>query len=121
MPDPQEQNDLPWWFFPATGLNATIAAVWAVDAVACGGLLKGVFSMLITICIYAIVRLDVMVAVLLVFAGSAGAAVALSEWSVFKPRRELLFLLLPLAAFLAGGGLALSGAVPMACSLGPWS
>ena len=44
----QPQPELPWWFFPGIGLSSAVCAVWAVETIACGGLLAGALATLIT-------------------------------------------------------------------------
>lgn len=112
---------LPWWFFPGVGFMSSVAAVWAYDSVACGSVLEGALSTLITLCIYVFVRVDVLIVVLLVFATSAGAGVALSRHRPLREKRELLMFLMPVAWLLIGLAAGMSGAMPMECSLGPWN
>jgi hypothetical protein len=100
---------------------STVAAVWGYNMVACGGVIASVASTLITFCILVFVRPGIGVAVLLVFACSAGIGLALSAHRSFRERKELLFFLLPVASLLIGTALAMSGEVQVKCpSLGRW-
>lgn len=120
MQEPK-QAELPWWFFPGIGLSCAVSAVWAVEAVACGGLIAGALGALITLCIHALVSLDVTLVVGALFAAGAGAGGLLAAHPWFRPRRELLFFLLPVASLLIGGAVAMSGWIRFECSLGPWT
>jgi hypothetical protein len=117
----QDQSALPGWFFPAVGLGCSVTAVWAYDIVACGGVVAGALSTLITLCILVFVRVDVLMVVGLAFAAGTGGGVALARHRWFRERKELLLLLLPVVAFLIGLGVAWSGAMRLECSLGPWT
>jgi len=117
----QSQSALPGWFFPGIGFGSAVAAVWAYDLVACGGVVAGALSTLITLSIHVFVRTDVLLAVGLAFAAGTGAGVVLARRRLFRQKQELLLLLLPVAAFLIGLGVAMSGWVRLECSQGPWT
>jgi hypothetical protein len=121
--DPPSSNPkpgLPWWFFPALAYASTVAAVWGFSTVACGGVVRGALGTLLTLCLMMFVSLKVLAVVLLVVAGSAGAALALSAHRWFRDRRELLFFLLPVASLGIGAGVALGFEPQVTCAFGPW-
>jgi hypothetical protein len=113
-------SKLPWWFFPAMAYSSTVAAVWGYNMVACGGMGLGVVWTLVTFCLLVFVRPEVLVAILVVFACSAGVSLGLSAHRLFSERKELLFFLLPVASLLIGLAVAISGEVHVKCSLGAW-
>lgn len=100
---------------------STVAAVWGYNMVACGGLIASAASTLFTFCLLMFVRPGLGATVVLVFACSLGLGLALAAHRSFRERKELLFFLLPVASFLIGILLAMSGEVPVHCpSLGAW-
>jgi hypothetical protein len=120
MQTTERHSKLPWWFQPAMTYASTVCAVWGYNMAACGGLGAGVLWTFATFGLLVFVRPDVLVAVLLLFALSAGAGLALSAHRLFRGRKELLFFLLPVASVLIGIAVAASGDVHIKCSLGAW-
>ena len=102
------------------GYVTTIAGVWGYDMVACRGLVAGAVSALQRLAFLVFVSPRVLVAVLVLFACCTAAGFALAALPVFRQRKELLLVVLPVAAFLVGYGVAMSGAMPVGCSLSPW-
>ncbi len=111
---------LPWWFFPSMAFSSAVAAVWGYNTVGCGGLVSGVMWTIFTFCLLMFIQPEVLAAVLLVFASSAGIGLALSAHRLFRERKELLSFLLPVAALLIGIAVAKYGDVHLKCSLGTW-
>jgi hypothetical protein len=102
------------------GYVGVIAGVWGHDLVACRGFVPGAISALQRLAFLVFVSPPVLATVLGLFAGCTVAAFALAALPAFRQRRELLLIVLPVAMFLVGYGVAASGDLAVRCSLSPW-
>lgn len=118
--EPTPPTELPWWFFPALALNSAICAVWGYTTVHCGGVVAGILWTFATfgLSIFVIPKVLIAVVLLVLCGGGLGLALARHRW--FRPRRELLFLLLPIVWLLLGVAVARAGWLRVTCSLGEW-
>jgi hypothetical protein len=102
------------------GYASTISAVLGYDIVACGGVATGVASALMRLSFLVFVSASVLATVLLLFFCCSAIALAVGALPVFRERKELLLLVIPVASFLIGILAALSGEMAVRCALSPW-
>lgn len=109
-----------WAIVILIGYVSAMSAVWGYDMVACRGFVVGTVSALMRLAFLVFVSPSVLLTVLLLFSCCALTGYFLAALPVFRERRELLLLILPVATFMIGASAAASGAVPAGCSLAPW-
>lgn len=120
MQPPLDRKKPPRGIVFLIGYVTVITGVWGYDMVACRGLVAGAVSALQRLAFLVFVSPRVLVTVLVLFACATAAGFALGALAPFRPRKELLLFVLPVAAFLVGYGVATSGGIPVGCSLSPW-
>ncbi len=116
----ESDSESPWWLLPAMACSATIFAVFGYNVIACGGFSSGLWWTFATLGWLMFFIPEIQGAVLLVFACSAGICFFLSKHRLFRERKELLFLIMPIASFLLAFAMAKYAEVRSVCSLGTW-
>ena len=116
----ESDSELPWWLFPAMAYSATVFAVFGYNVIACVGFGSGLWWTFATLCWLIFFVPEMQGTVLLVFACSAGICFVLSKHRLFRERKELLLLSMPIASFLLGFAMAKYAEVRSVCSLGTW-
>ena len=102
------------------GFVSTIGAVSGYDVVACRGVIAGIVSALMRLSFLVFVSPSALIAALVLFDCCVDVGLAVGALPIFRERKELLLLILPVTAFLVGMSVASSFDMPIRCSLSPW-
>lgn len=116
----ESDSESPWWLLPAMACSASVFAVFGYNVIACGGFGSGLWWTIATLGWLMFFIPEIQGAVLLLFACSASICFFLSKHRLFRERKELLFLIMPIASFLLAFAMAKYAEVRSVCSLGTW-
>jgi len=117
---PRSQSSTPGGIVFLIGYASTVSAVWGHDIVACSGVGAGVLSALLRLSFLVFVSPSALAVALLLLLACTALALAVGALPVFRDRKELLLLLLPVAWLLIGLSVGSLGLIDARCSLSPW-